>query len=99
MDQPLTIFARISPKPDYLEAARDAVLDIIPATHAEPGCIDFKLHDDMEGKGRLYLYEVWRDEAALTAHHEQPYTKAVFEQYQRWLSEPVEIIRLRETAR
>ncbi len=95
MPDHLTLFARITPKPEYLAAARQAVLDIMPATRTEPGCHAFTLHDDRDGGGRLYLYEVWDSEAALAAHHDQPYTQAVFDSYREWLSEPVEITALR----
>ncbi|MDO9425916.1 MAG: putative quinol monooxygenase [Methylobacterium sp.] len=95
MSDPLTLFARISPKPEHRAAARDAVLDILAVTRSEPGCRRFTLHDDRDGGGDLYLYEVWDDEAALAAHHAQPYTRAVFDRYRTWLSEPVEITRLR----
>ena len=95
MLEPLTLFARITPKPEHLPDARRAVLGILSATRAEPGCRAFVLHDDQDGGGRLYLYEVWDDDAALAAHHAHPYTRAVFDSYRDWLSEPVEIIRLR----
>ena len=91
----LTIFARITPKPEHFDAARRAVLDIITATRAEPGCRAFTLHDDWEFGGRLYLHEVWDDMSAFTAHHEQPYTQAVFDSYHEWLSQPVEVTMLR----
>jgi len=42
-------------------------------------------------EGCLYLYEEWRDAAALAHHHAQPYTQAVFEAYKEWLAEPVDI--------
>lgn len=96
MSEPLTLFARITPKPEHLAAARQAVLGILSATRAEPGCRAFTLYDDQGDGGRLYLYEVWDDEAALTAHYAQPYTQAVFDSYREWLSEPVEITKLRE---
>lgn len=96
MSEPLTILARITPKPEHFDAARRAVLGIIPATRAEPGCRVFTLHAGREGDERLYLYEVWEDEAALAAHHAAPYTRAVFESYRAWLAEPVEITKLRE---
>lgn len=94
MSELLTVFARITPKPQFLDAARQAVLGIIPATRAESGCRAFTLHDG-DGDGRLYLYEIWDDDAALAAHHDQPYTRAVFDSYLEWLSQPVEITRLR----
>ena len=95
MPDPLVLFARITPKPEHRVAARAAVLAILTVTRSEPGCRRFTLHDDRDGDGPLYLYEVWDDEAALAAHHAQPYTRAVFEQYRTWLSEPVAITRLR----
>ncbi|WP_210187005.1 putative quinol monooxygenase [Methylobacterium gossipiicola] len=94
MPEPLVLFARIAPKPEHFVAARRAVSEILAATRSEPGCRSFVLHED-EGGGCLYLYEIWDNEAALAAHHAQPYTQAVFEQYRAWLSEPVEITRLR----
>lgn len=96
MTERLTIFARITPKTEYFEDARQAVLDIISATLAEPGCHTFTLHEDAEARQRLYLYEIWENESALSAHHEQSYTQAVFDSYREWLSEPVEITVLRQ---
>ncbi|MCJ2082845.1 putative quinol monooxygenase [Methylobacterium sp. J-090] len=95
MSDPLVLFARITPKPEHRAAARDAVLNILAVTRSEPGCRRFTLHEDRDGDGPLYLYEIWDDDAALAAHHAQPYTCAVFDQYRTWLSGPVEITRLR----
>ena len=103
MAEPLVVFARITPKAACYDLAREAVLGIIPETRAEPGCHTFVLHEDADGTAgqadtlrSLYLYEVWADEAALAAHHAQPYTQAVFESYQTWLAAPVALTRLRQ---
>jgi quinol monooxygenase YgiN len=95
MTDPLIVFARVTPKPEYLDAARLAILDIVPQTLAEPGCRAFSVHADREVAEHLYLYEVWDDAAALEAHHAQPYTRAVFARYENWLASPVEITKLR----
>lgn len=87
-------FAIITPKPEHFSDARAAITEIIPETLDEPGCREFVLHEGDED-GRLYLYECFSDEAAFEAHHAKPYTKAVFQSYERWLAEPVEIIRMR----
>jgi quinol monooxygenase YgiN len=94
MTNQLTVFARIAPKPEYFDAARQAILSIVPPTRAEPGCRIFTLHGDGHGGGQLYLYEVWDDEAALASHHAQPYTQAVFASYIEWLAEPVALTML-----
>jgi len=87
-------FAIITPKPEHFDEARNAITKIVPATLDEPGCNQFVLHEG-DGDGRLYLYECFSDEAAFEAHHAKAYTKEVFKSYETWLSEPVEIIRMR----
>ena len=89
----LCVVATITPLPEHFNDARNAIDGIISDTLEEPGCQMFRL---LEGDdGRLRLYEEWDDEAALQAHYDQSYTKAVFASYENWLAEPVEIVRLR----
>ena len=93
MFDPLCVVATIQPRPEHFEAARNAIAGIVSETLEEPGCQMFRL---LEGDdGYLRLYEEWDDEAALQAHYNQSYTKAVFASYENWLAEPVEVIRLR----
>lgn len=94
MTDQLNIIARIAPHPIHYSEARDAICNIVEKTRAEPGCLEFRLSEN-EKDGILYLYEEWRDEAALNSHHDQPYTKAVFEAYQAWLAEEPQVLHLR----
>ena len=93
LTEPLAIFATITPKPEHLQEAKQAVLDIIPDTLREPGCRRFELLEAGTGD-RLHLWEIWADDAALEAHYQQPYTREVFEKYKTWLARPVEITRM-----
>lgn len=95
MTDPLIVFARISPKPEHLAEARQAILDIVARTRAEPGCRIFTVYDDRDVTEHLYLYEIWDDEAALETHYAQPYTRAVFDRYDDWLASPVAVTKLR----
>jgi quinol monooxygenase YgiN len=88
----ISIFAKITPKPEYLNETRQALLELILPTLDEDGCHVFRLHED--GGGYLYLYEEFESEAALMIHSEKPYTKAVFAQYETWLAAPVESSRM-----
>ena len=97
MSSELVVFAKICPKPEHLEDAKAAILGILGPTRQEPGCRQFRLLSG-EGDGRLYLYEEWTNEAALAAHHEQPYTQRVFDSYRNWLAMPVEVTKLRKAA-
>jgi len=89
----LFIFAKITPKPEYLIDAREAILDIVEKTRLEAGCKQFVLHDGANDSC-LYLYEEWQNEVALEEHYLQEYTKAVFEKYQNWLAKAVEITKM-----
>ena len=90
----LNTIARIAPHPTHYNKAREAICEIIEQTRAEPGCMEFRLSENAQD-GTLYLYEEWRDEAALASHHDQPYTRAVFEAYRDWLAEEPQILHLR----
>lgn len=89
----LFVFAVIKPKAEYFSHAQDAVLAITSQTRLEEGCIQFVLHKG-ESDSCLYLYEEWESESALMLHYQQPYTKLVFGNYQDWLIEPVNIIKM-----
>ena len=93
MNKTLFVFAKISPKPEFLLDARKAILGILKATRLEAGCKQFELHDG-EDDGCLYLYEEWEDEIALEEHYSKDYTKNVFEKYQNWLAKPVDITKM-----
>jgi quinol monooxygenase YgiN len=86
------ILAKITPKAEYFDLAKAAIINIIPSTLNESGCLNFTLHQDAEGS--LFLYEEWLDDKALQYHHEMNYTQAVFEAYKAWLACPPEITTL-----
>jgi quinol monooxygenase YgiN len=92
----ISIFAKITPKPEYLNETRQALSALISPTLDEDGCHAFCLNEDSEG--HLYLYEEFDSEAALKLHSEKPYTKAVFAQYEIWLVVPIEATRMKRLA-
>ena len=96
MNAHLFVIAKITPKPAFFESAKKAIENIVPSTLKEQGCVSFNLHENQEGE--LFLYEQWVDEAALAAHYEQDYTKAVFSAYEDWLSLPPEIYKMHKVA-
>ncbi|GAA0466619.1 putative quinol monooxygenase [Parasphingorhabdus litoris] len=81
-------FAKITPKSEHHADAQNAILAIVEETRAEPGCIQFTVLADSD-QGHIFLYEEWQDEAALKEHHGKPYTKAVMDNYDNWLAEPL----------
>ncbi|MAZ78114.1 MAG: antibiotic biosynthesis monooxygenase [Legionellaceae bacterium] len=91
----LFVFAKISPKAEYFGDAKEAITSIVQLTREEAGCLQFELYVDLSDE-KLYLYEEWESEQDLEQHYQQPYTAAVFESYKNWLSDPVEITKMRK---
>ncbi len=81
-------FAKIAPKSEHFADAQDAILAIVEETRAESGCIQFTVLAEPD-QGHIFLFEEWQDEAALSEHHGKPYTKAVMDNYDNWLAEPL----------
>jgi len=61
----VVVVATITPKPDQVEAVREAILAAVPKVHAEPGCELYALH---EGKGQFVMVERWESAEALKEH-------------------------------
>ena len=91
----MRVFAVITPKPEHVDDAVQAVQSIVERTLAEPGCHRFDLFVSPEG-GKLFLDEEWTDADALAFHHEQSYTREVFAAYESWLLEPPVLYELAE---
>ena len=91
----LLVFATITPKEEYFEEAKRAVLNILQKTREESGCKQFELHED-DSEKHLFLYEEWENELALEEHYKKQYTAEVFEKYRKWLTVPVDIIKMKK---
>ena len=61
----VVVVATITPKPDQVEAVREAILAAVPKVHAEPGCELYAVH---EGKGNFVMVERWESLDALKVH-------------------------------
>jgi quinol monooxygenase YgiN len=61
----IVVVATITPKPDQVEAVREAILAAVPKVHAEPGCELYAVH---EGKGQFVMVERWESSDALKVH-------------------------------
>jgi len=55
------------------EASRAPVLEMVTATRAEPGCLEYSFAFDLVDDHLLRIFEVFVDEAALAAHRASPH--------------------------
>ena len=64
----ITIVAHMECVAGTEQAFVEAAGWFIPATRAEPGCIDFHLHQRLDDPTRFAWYENFRDRDAVDAH-------------------------------
>jgi quinol monooxygenase YgiN len=65
---PVHVVAAITAAAGRRDALRDALAALVPATRAEPGCIDYTLFEARDLPGTFYMRECFVDAAALDAH-------------------------------
>jgi quinol monooxygenase YgiN len=62
--------------PENLDALKGPMGDVVAASRAEDGCIEYAYGADMLDPGLIRVVEAWRDRAALEAHFKQPHMHA-----------------------
>ncbi|MFN8489948.1 MAG: putative quinol monooxygenase [Caldilineaceae bacterium] len=68
------ILVPIQIKEGYKEAFLEAMLeDAKGSLNNEPGCLRFDVVQDASDPNRIWLYEVYVDEAAVEAHRQAPH--------------------------
>ena len=65
----LTITATIVAKAEKRELVKQALLDLIPPTLKEEGCLNYDLHQDNENPNRFFFYENWVSRALWLNHN------------------------------
>jgi quinol monooxygenase YgiN len=61
----IVVVATITPKPEAIDAVREALQAAVPKVHDEPGCELYALH---EGDGNFVMVEKWSDADAMKVH-------------------------------
>ena len=69
-----SLMVTIRIKPGHKEAFMESMLDDARGSiNDEPGCLRFDVVEDQEDPNRIFLYEVYRDDAAIEAHRAAPH--------------------------
>ena len=69
----LTIVAHITAKPDKVELVKAELEKLIPTTRAEPGCLQYDLHQDNEDPAHFMFYENWKSRDLWQDHMNAPH--------------------------
>ena len=56
-----------------LDAFRPHMSQMLAASRAEDGCLDYSYAEDVTDPGLIRVFERWRDQAALDAHFSTPH--------------------------
>lgn len=72
----LIVLAKAKVSAASMDAARDAIADMVAASNAEDGCIAYAFTQDVLDPTVLHIVEKWQDEAALFAHFATPHMAA-----------------------
>ncbi|TDK50821.1 putative quinol monooxygenase [Antarcticimicrobium luteum] len=62
--------------PSQIEGAKLAMITMMQATRAEPGCLTYDFSQQVEVPHRFRVYEEWEDAASLDAHRLTPHMAA-----------------------
>ena len=70
------VVATIKALPEAAEALKAEMLELIPKTIQESGCIQYFLHQDNTDPNTFIFYEQWSDDEALQKHLASPHLQA-----------------------
>lgn len=71
----LTIVAKIVAKNEYLEQVKGELLKMIAPTREEPGCIEYRLHQDNGDPAVFVFYETWESVESFKLHTDSGHYK------------------------
>ena len=77
----ITVVAKVVAKSNTIEQVRDELIKMIAPTRYEPGCLEYRLHQDKQDPTVFIFYENWENLSCLEQHlnsaHFQRYVAAV----------------------
>jgi quinol monooxygenase YgiN len=62
--------------PENLDALMTPLRAVVEATKVEDGCLTYSYGADVMEPGLIRVFEIWRDQACLTAHFRSSHMKA-----------------------
>lgn len=76
MSKQLTVIAHLRALDGQIEETRAFLSGLIDPTRAEPGCVEYWLHQDDEDPAEFTFYENWTDREEWDKHMKMPHLQA-----------------------
>jgi quinol monooxygenase YgiN len=89
----LVVAGRITIKAEARAEAVRLATEVASATRREAGCLSYRFYADLEDPTRFFVFEEWRDAAALESHFTMPHMVSFLERVPALLEAPPEITR------
>jgi quinol monooxygenase YgiN len=90
MSDKVAVIARITVRPDAIDAGEAVLRALAEASVAEEGAVEYVLNREGDS-GSFWFYELYADQAAFDAHGQNPALAAAFGQLAAMLAEPPEL--------
>ncbi len=87
----LTVVAVLEAKPGKEQELERTLMELVPPTRQEAGCINYDLHRSRDDSRMFMFYENWVDRKSLDAHLATPHLTAFKEKAADLLAGPLEI--------
>ena len=69
----ITIVARLVARTDAVETVKAELHAMIEPTRREPGCLEYRLHQDISDPRIFIFYENWQDQTSIEQHLASPH--------------------------
>jgi quinol monooxygenase YgiN len=89
----LFLFARFHARPGSEGAVRDAILDVLAPSRAEPGCLGIHAFRSLRDPRLFYVHSRWKDDAAFEVHAGLPHTVRFIERVEPLIDHPLDVTR------
>ena len=94
--EPVTIIARIVPRPGQTVHLRGVLMAMVGPTNREAGCVVYNLHEHPGKNGPTFsFYEVWQSQAALDEHMKTGHVRSFTDRLKELVEGEIEIERMR----
>jgi len=87
----VTLVAKISAKAGQEDALKAHLLNLVPPSRAESGCINYDLHQSIDTPTEFMFYENWTNQEALDFHNGTDHLTTLPEKIGDLLAKDVEL--------
>jgi quinol monooxygenase YgiN len=88
----ITVTARAKAKPGKEKDLENALRDCVGPTHAEPGCLLYTVHRDLQDPASFLVFERWASIDAHNAHMASAHVQELFKKVPELVAGPPDIL-------